>query len=1092
MKRHSAYSHQEAEWQGSSRSSKIPRTNLYGSKEFIYGHKDKSKWSRLLDQLAAAFQAEQISYILNPAELSRRKTQPVAPPRLVSLFIETAEDTENRKYEQRLLDDDHKALMAKYRSYVEDIPNDFGSAIALVLKTVSEAIKVDLQDWMSKLPSGTAPEGKYNSMRERLEEKWGPSSQRDAIELRDTLSNLDGDAIGWEKYLQRFEEIVSTLTKTLVRDERMQPVFGPAPVLPFFPMSIECMQPHVNQGEINAYFFAARDALNRWVSSPQLGTVLTHAPTEQDRKGILLRALSRSTITEFSRIASFYHLGDNIGKPLDAMWKDVESAMTMQRNAAGDDSRRRMMGGYESLQSSSVRMNQGHRLQPHSRGRSDYAVHHSANQRNHYRSTGNHSSQSNNNAELQPFLDQQQSESFSSSSPNVYDANSVQMPCKNCKGEHFTKECPSVKCHTCGQIFATAPERKNHYITVHGVHQRPQSVKFKESPGKGPSRGSRNGTPRRGDGRVSNQFMQHSIEQEGYESSNQDSVYSCESDANDQSGYDTDDTRNYIFEARVAQVVTTTQVDSESHTEVSIPLPGVEDEYDPLIGSPSSDNGDQPDQMSSNEMADALTKPMPEAAFNICSGYIHEGGSSYVKEASICNDDSEVPISDDDGSSDDAGTYRYEGSTDDGSEEDWLEVGRSSESHDGSAEEQELPELYDGIVTYADDTWVPPRGTDTASGQASDSLGHHYSCNVQQTVSIDPQEWQRTRERDGGRRGMYLDTIDEPYDMPRIYTEEEVATLQSYFLWQGRRTSGWHHELVGPQWTEESNFHLCAVRIHRALTNQGFIYLSGERELRRVELTRRAEESESFNRYRARGGVEDRDHYSRSYINLSPNYKRMSRGHPYREWFDEYMNPDLSEHHSMGECTRFWMWHRHDEYGFPTELYTPYRINMAREAGDLVPERGPAELEDDVLGIVDTGAQVSTIPEFLITNPAWLQSRQPATPGTAIKYGNSDVEEVYTQIKIGDLAFQVTPNRCNVALISVCQMASLGHTVSFTDTSMCIDDETLQYGMRFSKLSTARDWKMPLSAIEQLCKLREAHPRGRAPHSSRPISRPEV
>ena len=149
----------------------------------------------------------------------------------------------------------------------------------------------------------------------------------------------------------------------------------------------------------------------------------------------------------------------------------------------------------------------------------------------------------------------------------------------------------------------------------------------------------------------------------------------------------------------------------------------------------------------------------------------------------------------------------------------------------------------------------------------------------------------------------------------------------------------------------------------------------------------------------------------------------------------------------------------------------------------LVPPQN--ELSDDVLGIVDTGAQVSTIPGALVTVESWINSRRPSAEGTAIKYGNNDVQEVYSQVTIGEVTFQVTPNRCSSVLISASQITALGHSISFTEESMCIDDLTLQYGMRFSRPANSRDWKMPLSAIEKLAALRIAHPLGAAPGSSR-------
>jgi len=183
---------------------------------------------------------------------------------------------------------------------------------------------------------------------------------------------------------------------------------------------------------------------------------------------------------------------------------------------------------------------------------------------------------------------------------------------------------------------------------------------------------------------------------------------------------------------------------------------------------------------------------------------------------------------------------------------------------------------------------------------------------------------------------------------------------------------------------------------------------------------------------------------------------------------------------NLGALTRRWMDYR-ETMELATELYSPDRINRVRVQREI--ENGVARdseeaYDDDVLGIMDSGAQISTIPEMLITKDEWIASRRSAPAGTAIKYGNNDIQEVYSQIDIGNVLFQVTPNRCSNALISVHQLTELGHAITLTQHHMCIDDVDLQYGMRFKKLAEAREWKMPLSAIDKPAQLRLAHPRG--------------
>ena len=125
-------------------SSRHRRTNSHGSKEFIYGIGDKTRWSSFLDQLAASFLTEKIAYILEEEELARRKTQPVVPARIPPDSNETAVQAELRRQLQMVLDDDHKAKQKDYRDFLKAFPEDFGTAIATVLKKVSDPIRDNL------------------------------------------------------------------------------------------------------------------------------------------------------------------------------------------------------------------------------------------------------------------------------------------------------------------------------------------------------------------------------------------------------------------------------------------------------------------------------------------------------------------------------------------------------------------------------------------------------------------------------------------------------------------------------------------------------------------------------------------------------------------------------------------------------------------------------------------------------------------------------------------------------------------------------------------------------------------------------------
>jgi len=926
----------ESQGQEFNSSSKYRRLNSHGSKEFIYGVGDKTRWSSFLDQLAASFLTEKISYILEEEELARRKIQPTMPARIPPSSNETPAQAADRRSLQSLADDDYKAKQKDYRDFLKAFPEDFGTAIAIVLQKVSDPIRDDLHEYMALLPACT-PESRYLSMRARLEEKWGPNSQTDAIDLRDKLSRLSGDVLGWETYCKKFTEIVKTLTKTLQRDEHGAIIRGPPPSMPFVPLPAS----PTSLLEREEYYYAVRDALARWVANPVLGLVLNHAPTELERKGILLRALGSSEQGGYSGIAAHYRLSENECKPLSSIWKDLEQHIQYEAKLM-QKSNIRPQSTY-SPQLSSAMSQQGYKVDRPNRSN---------------RNTSNSGGLRSNNSPYNhsPVLRQQERPEANRKRPRedferTYDANSAQMPCKNCQGAHTTRECPSTNCSSCGATFSTAQERKQHYIEVHA----PKSNGVRFSKGQS-NRGSkqRQGTPRHSAMHTSNQFSQSmeidctASSKEGYESSAQDSTYSNDSGRASQRDYMTDDSyddnRKYIFEARMQTCV---NMATEYRSNPIVPprptnhhsgdIDGVNWVYPCFLDIHMlidvSECVEESDAMSYVETIDFRT--YRDGSYIADPMFNPPGNQTRVLDSiNIEHAYTQTPIVPQTGSSPD-----------------------------------QYPDLRND------------NSTDTSSSMTNNNA---YVGYMQEIVSINSEVWkvgaaaeEAPRDRSHAFPAVFPLNRIQPGPRRR-YAEEEIAQLGSYFIWQGERGIGWKQSLRGIQWASQSNTEDCEKLINmvRVQTDDGEGY--------------------------------------------GPSYE-----------------------------------------------------------GD--------EKNDDVLGIIDTGAQISTIPEMLVTEQRWINTRRPSPEGTAIKYGNSEIQEVYNQIHIGSVLFHITPNRCSSPLISVCQLTALGHTVTFSNTEMCIDDATLQYGLRFGKLPSSRDWKIPLTAIERLAKLRLAHPAGGAPGSSRRI-----
>ena len=69
-------------------------------------------------------------------------------------------------------------------------------------------------------------------MKDRLLNKFGHNSQRDAEETRRKIEGLHGDHRGWDIYLAALDSLVEVLTKTPVRDTANNLVMQPVPDRP--------------------------------------------------------------------------------------------------------------------------------------------------------------------------------------------------------------------------------------------------------------------------------------------------------------------------------------------------------------------------------------------------------------------------------------------------------------------------------------------------------------------------------------------------------------------------------------------------------------------------------------------------------------------------------------------------------------------------------------------------------------------------------------------------------------------------------------------------------------------------------------------
>ena len=81
-----------------------------------------------------------------------------------------------------------------------------------------------------------------------------------------------------------------------------------------------------------------------------------------------------------------------------------------------------------------------------------------------------------------------------------------------------------------------------------------------------------------------------------------------------------------------------------------------------------------------------------------------------------------------------------------------------------------------------------------------------------------------------------------------------------------------------------------------------------------------------------------------------------------------------------------------------------------------------------------------------------------APPGTAVKYGNGEIETIERLVDIGHYEVQVTPDNCSASLISVDhQIVQDGHTVTFSATETIIADDANRYNLAYPRVPNSRE-----------------------------------
>jgi hypothetical protein len=172
--------HQSSGFQRGNNTSSSSSSSSSSSANFIYRGADKQQWSKLIGLIEQKFMAKDIGYLDDEEEVASRKIPPPSPIFLEPpMHAEDPRDRDIRLRQQLLIDEERKLAATTTKDYKEKFASDYPKAIAIIYSLVSETIRKDLSRAVENaVPPITNNETKYRKIRERLQDKWGPNSQK--------------------------------------------------------------------------------------------------------------------------------------------------------------------------------------------------------------------------------------------------------------------------------------------------------------------------------------------------------------------------------------------------------------------------------------------------------------------------------------------------------------------------------------------------------------------------------------------------------------------------------------------------------------------------------------------------------------------------------------------------------------------------------------------------------------------------------------------------------------------------------------------------------------------------------------------------
>ena len=446
------------------------------SSDFIYKGGNKKQWAKLHSKINQQLKHENISYILDPAEIARRKIPPppaiFIPPPLH--YIESAADKELRARNQKFEDQNREKAEKKFDEYAEKFPIDFGKGIDVIYQLVSHTIIQDLDSHIEAIrPVTKNAEVQFMAILNRLGVKWGPTSKKDAVEIFRLINSLVGDYRGWDIFLTALKDLIEVLTQTPVRDAANNPVFEPVPIRPHIPHP----PPHQPYAVYHAYFAADTAAQVAWDQAHPADRIKNHRPTDDNIKEIVILALADSSFVSYSSLAQRYQQTDHANHTWSDLHRDIESLI---QNSARGTSRdpSSLVRPDRHRNTNTARFDQPqqqHRPYP----AEQRSVRHD---RDHYPTAPDHRDHHQSTAHKRTHSATPSPQDVRAAiQPNPPPAiTNTKFPCANCGGDHRSNVCDSTLCTICQATFPTAALRHAHYLSVHKRDSPTKRTRFAE------------------------------------------------------------------------------------------------------------------------------------------------------------------------------------------------------------------------------------------------------------------------------------------------------------------------------------------------------------------------------------------------------------------------------------------------------------------------------------------------------------------------------------------------------------------------------------------------------------------------------------